>query len=220
MKAVNIRSIELMQALREAHETTRTPMVVSGCVGPRGDGYVSGEVMSADEAAAYHAPQVSAFAEAGADMVSAVTMTNASEAIGVARAAAQAGLPVSLAFTVEIDGRLPSGQTLPEAISDVDAATSNGPAYYMINCAHPTHFDSVLQTKAAWTRRIGGIRANASTKSHAELDAATSLDAGNPQELGQQYRALRRLLPRATVLGGCCGTDHRHVEHICHACAA
>lgn len=218
MKAVNIRSIELMQALREAHETTRTPMVVSGCVGPRGDGYVSGEVMSADEAAAYHAPQVSAFAEAGADMVSAVTMTNASEAIGVARAAAQAGLPVSLAFTVETDGRLPSGQTLPEAISDVDAATSKGPVYYMINCAHPTHFDSVLQTKAAWTRRIGGIRANASRRSHRELNESPDLDAGNPIELAGQYRDLVRLLPRINVLGGCCGTDHRHVAAISLAC--
>lgn len=218
MAAVNAKSIALMLALRDAHETTRTPMVVSGNVGPRGDGYVSGEIMSADEAEAYHAPQISAFAEAGADMVSAVTMTNASEAIGVARAAAKAGMPVSLAFTVETDGRLPSGQTLPEAISEVDGATSNGPAYYMINCAHPTHFDSVLQTKAAWTRRIGGIRANASKRSHQELNESPDLDAGNPIELAGQYRDLVHLMPQINVLGGCCGTDHRHVAAISLAC--
>ncbi len=218
MAAVNAKSIALMRALRDAHETTRTPMVVSGNVGPRGDGYVSGEIMSADEAEAYHALQISAFAEAGADMVSAVTMTNASEAIGVARAAAKAGMPVSLAFTVETDGRLPSGQTLPEAISEVDAATSNGPAYYMINCAHPTHFDSVLQTKAAWTRRIGGIRANASKRSHQELNESPDLDAGNPIELAGQYRDLVHMMPQINVLGGCCGTDHRHVAAISLAC--
>ncbi len=218
MAAVNRTSIRLMHDLREAYETLRTPMIVSGCVGPRGDGYVPGEIMSADEAWAYHAHQVSAFAEAGADMVSAVTMTNANEAIGVARAAAKAGMPVAVSFTVETDGRLPTGQTLPEAISEVDAATSSGPAYYMINCAHPTHFDSVLHTKAAWTRRIGGIRANASKRSHQELNDSPDLDAGNPIELGGQYRDLVQRHPGINVLGGCCGTDHRHVAAISLAC--
>jgi S-methylmethionine-dependent homocysteine/selenocysteine methylase len=216
--AVNRNSILLMNDLREAYETMRTPMIVSGCIGPRGDGYVAGEIMSTDEAEAYHALQVAAFAEAGADMVSAVTMTNTNEAIGVARAAAKAGMPLSLSFTVETDGRLPTGQTLPEAIGEVDAATSNGPTYYMINCAHPTHFDSVLQTKAAWTRRIGGIRANASKRSHQELNDAPDLDAGNPIELGGQYRDLVQRHPGINVLGGCCGTDHRHVAAISLAC--
>ena len=218
MEAVNAKSIELMLALREAHETVRTPMVVSGNVGPRGDGYIPGELMSADEAEAYHAHQITTFADAGADMVAAVTMTNANEAIGVVRASVKAGLPVCLSFTVETDGRLPTGQTLPEAIGEVDAATSNGAAYYMINCAHPTHFDAVLRAGGAWTRRIGGIRANASMRSHQELNNSPDLDAGNPIELGGQYRDLVQLLPQINVLGGCCGTDHRHVAAISLAC--
>src|SRR3990167_6775411 len=211
---VNRDSIRLMHGLREAYETVRTPMIVSGCVGPRGDGYDPGQAMSAADAEAYHAHQISAFAEAGADMVSAITMTNANEAIGVARAAAKADMPVSLSFTVETDGRLPTGQTLPEAIGEVDSATSKGPAYYMINCAHPTHFDAVLSADDAWTRRIGGIRANASKRSHQELNDSPDLDAGNPLELGGQYRDLVRRHPGINVLGGCCGTDHRHVAAI------
>ncbi|MDP1967357.1 MAG: homocysteine S-methyltransferase family protein [Reyranella sp.] len=204
--AVNRHSIQLMDDLREAYETMRTPMIVSGCVGPRGDGYDAGQVMSAADA------------EAGADMVSAITMTNANEAIGVAHAAAKAGMPASVSFTVETDGRLPTGQTLAEAIGEVDAATSKGPAYYMINCAHPTHFDKVLQSKDAWTRRIGGIRANASRCSHQELNESPVLDAGDPIELGGQYRNLVQRHPGINVLGGCCGTDERHVAAISLAC--
>lgn len=218
MAAVNAKSIELMHALREAHETTRMPMVVSGCVGPRGDGYDPGQVMSVADAEAYHAHQIATFADAGADMVSAITLTNANEATGVARAAAKAGMPVALAFTVETDGRLPTGQTLAEAIDQVDAATENGPLYYMISCAHPTHFDEVLRTGGDWTRRLGGLRANASRRSHQELNDSPDLDAGNPIELGRQYLELVHLMPRINVLGGCCGTDHRHVAAISLAC--
>jgi homocysteine S-methyltransferase len=141
------------------------------------------------------------------------------EAIGLTRAAVAAKMPVAISFTVETDGRLPTGQSLQAAIEEVDGHTAYAPAYYMINCAHPTHFDSAV-TKGAWRDRIGGLRANASVKSHAELNDSTELDSGNPRELGAQYRALRKLLPRLTVLGGCCGTDHRHVEAICTACLA
>jgi homocysteine S-methyltransferase len=153
-------------------------------------------------------------------MVSAITMTNVNEAIGLTRAAMAANMPVAVSFTVETDGKLPTGQTLQEAIEAVDGATAHAPAYYMINCAHPTHFENVLKKSGAWRERIGGLRANASAKSHAELNESTELDAGNPRELGAQYRALRKLLPKLTVMGGCCGTDHRHVEEICTACLA
>jgi S-methylmethionine-dependent homocysteine/selenocysteine methylase len=213
----NRDSLALMREFRVEFETERSPMVVSGCVGPRGDGYDPGQVMSPKEAAAYHARQVRVLADAGADMVTAITMTNAAEAIGVTRAALQAGLPVVISFTLETDGRLPTGQKLQDAIEEVDAATASGPAYYMINCAHPTHFDAVL-SGGTWLKRLRGLRANASRRSHAELDAAADLDAGDPVELGSQYRALRRRHPQLNVLGGCCGTDHRHVEQISHAC--
>ena len=217
---VNRDSIRLMHDLREAYETPASPMVVSGCVGPRGDGYDPGHVMSPGAAEAYHAPQVEAFAEAGADMVSAITMTNTNEAIGVTRAAAKAGMPVALSFTVETDGRLPTGQPLGEAVALVDEATASSPAYYMINCAHPTHFDGVLASGMAWTKRIRGLRANASRRSHQELNDAPDLDSGDPIELGGQYRDLVRRHPQLNVLGGCCGTDHRHVEAIGLACRA
>lgn len=216
--AVNAESIQLMHDLRAASETPASPMVVSGCIGPRGDGYVPGEAMTEDLAEAYHALQVDAFAGAGADMVTAITMTNTSEAIGIVRATRKAGMPVALSFTVETDGRLPTGQTLAEAIELVDKVTSNAPAYYMINCAHPTHFENAIRSDQGWTRRIRGLRANASRRSHQKLNDAPDLDAGDPIELGRQYCDLVQALPQINVLGGCCGTDHRHVECIALAC--
>jgi S-methylmethionine-dependent homocysteine/selenocysteine methylase len=175
--------------------------------------------MGEAQAEALHAPQIRTFAETEADLVSAFTMTSVAEAVGVTRAAVAAGMPVVISFTLETDGRLPTGHSLKEAIQAVDAATGQAPAYYMINCAHPTHFESVLAGNEDWLQRLRGVRANASKRSHAELDEAKDLDDGNPVELGRQYRTLRRQLPHLTVLGGCCGTDHRHVEQICFACS-
>ncbi len=215
--AVNKESVQLMHDLRARHETASSPMVVSGCVGPRGDGYDPGQVMSAPDAESYHRLQIGAFAEAGVDMVSAITMTNANEAIGITRAAAAADVPVVVSFTVETDGRLPTGQSLVDAICEVDVVTGKGPAYYMINCAHPTHFQAVLGNEP-WTRRLGGLRANASKRSHEELNNSADLDAGSPVELGGEYRELLRRHPQINVLGGCCGTDHRHIECIALAC--
>jgi S-methylmethionine-dependent homocysteine/selenocysteine methylase len=129
-------------------------------------------------------------------------------------------MPVAISFTVETDGRLPTGQGLKEAIAEVDEATLGRPAYYMINCAHPTHFEATLAGKGAWLGRIRGIRANASRRSHAELNEAPDLDDGDPVELGGQYRSLLRRHPQIAVLGGCCGTDHRHIEAICAACTS
>jgi S-methylmethionine-dependent homocysteine/selenocysteine methylase len=213
----NREAIGLMRELRGAFERG-APMVISGCVGPRGDGYHPERTMGADEAEAYHARQIRTFAETEADMVTAITMTHTGEAIGVARAAGAAGMPVAISFTLETDGRLPSGETLGDAIAAVDEATGEAPAYFMINCAHPTHFTDVLAGAGGWARRVRGVRANASKRSHAELDEAQDLDDGDPAELAGEYAALRRLLPELTVLGGCCGTDHRHVEEICRAC--
>jgi S-methylmethionine-dependent homocysteine/selenocysteine methylase len=216
IRVANRDAIRLMLDLRARHATANTPIVVSGCVGPRGDGYDPGQVMTAEEAEAYHAHQIGALAEA--DMVAAITMTNANEAVGITRAAAKAGMPAAIAFTLETDGRLPTGQSLADAIKEVDAATEGRPVYYMINCAHPTHFEHVLSAQEAWTTRVRGIRANASRRSHQELNDAPDLDAGDPIELGGQYRDLLRQHPQINVLGGCCGTDHRHVECISLAC--
>jgi len=215
---VNRKAIELMVEVRDTNETARSPMVISGNLGPRGDGYDPGKMMSAREAHDYHAEQIEVFSGAAADLVSAFTMNYVNEAIGIAQAAKAAAMPVVISFTVETDGRLPTGQTLRDAITEVDAATGAAPVYYMLNCAHPTHFADALGAGESWVKRLRGLRANASRRSHAELDAATDLDDGNPQELGRQYAELRRKLAHITVLGGCCGTDHRHVEQIAFAC--
>jgi S-methylmethionine-dependent homocysteine/selenocysteine methylase len=213
LDSLNRRAIALMEELRES--AGDAPVVISGCVGPEGDGYRPAELLSADAARDYHSTQIGTFADAAADMVTAITMTYADEATGVTQAARDAGMPVAISFTVETDGRLPSGQPLGEAIEQVDAQTNRSPAYYMVNCAHPTHFEDVLD--GPWCERIVALRANASRRSHAELDDADELDEGHPEDLASRYTALRERLPQLRVLGGCCGTDHRHVAAISRA---
>jgi S-methylmethionine-dependent homocysteine/selenocysteine methylase len=212
----NRQAVRLMEDVRVGFPRLRA--VVSGCVGPRGDGYDPGELMRASEAERYHAEQIGTFRTTSAQMITAITMTNVPEAVGVTRAATAAGLPVVISFTVETDGTLPSGEYLGDAIEAVDAQTDGAPAYFMINCAHPDHFRDTLAQGGAWLRRLCGIRANASRCSHAELDEAEELDEGSPVELGRNYAELRAMLPHLVVLGGCCGTDHRHIAEIATAC--
>lgn len=219
LDSINRASVEILAGLRYEYRPRLAASAISGCIGPRGDGYVTGETMSPDEAERYHLVQVTTFACTEAELVTAITMTYPDEAIGIARAAARCYVPAVISFTVETDGRLPSGHTLGDAIQQVDKATDGYPAFYMINCAHPTHFAATITGDHSWKNRIGGIRANASTRSHAELDEAEELDAGDPVDLAERYRELRRELPNLTVVGGCCGTDHRHIEQIAAACA-
>lgn len=216
---VNRTSVQLLEDVRDEFDTARTPIVISGCIGPRGDGYVPDAVMSEADAEEYHRAQLETFADTAADLVTAITMNYAAEAIGIARAAMRANLPVVISFTVETDGRLPTGQPLAEAIGQVDDATSGGPAYFMVNCAHPSHVGHAVRAGEPWTARIRGLRANASRMSHAELNEAVELDAGDPTELGREYAWLRTHgFGQLNVMGGCCGTDHRHVEQIALAC--
>lgn len=212
----NRDAVALMADIVEASSLDR-PLIISGCIGPRGDGYDPGALMTAAEAEEYHAWQIGVFAETAVDLVTAMTMTNTPEAIGFANAGEKQDLPVVISFTVETDGRLPTGQPLGEAILQTDLEARKAPAYYMINCAHPTHFEDVLRESGPWITRLRGIRANASKCSHAELDEAELLDDGNPAELGRENAALRRLLPTLNIFGGCCGTDLRHIEKIAGA---
>jgi homocysteine S-methyltransferase len=216
---LNRAAVAMMFSVRDAWELPGAPIVVSGNLGPRGDGYAPERIMEADEAERYHNAQVRLFAEAGVDMVTAMTMTHSGEAIGIARAAGAAGVPVSMGLTVETDGRLPTGQPLGDAIAEIDACGAP-PAYFMINCAHPDHFRDVLAAAGTWRARIRAVRANASRLSHAELDAATELDPGDPAGLAADHSELLALLPNLCVFGGCCGTDHRHIVAIADACAA
>ncbi len=218
LDALNRKAIALMEELRTEY-AGRAPIVISGCVGPQSDGYSPETMLSADEAEAYHSTQIGTFADTAADMVTAITMTYAEEAIGVARALrARPGCRRRSRSRSRHDGQATRpARRSAQAIEQVDAETEAAPAYYMINCAHPTHFEDVLEAGAPWVSRIGGLRANASTKSHAELDEATELDEGDPADLGARHAALKARLPGVSVLGGCCGTDHRHVAAICTA---
>lgn len=216
LDAINRASVAYARDLRDRYGAG-IPVVINGLMGPRGDGYNPDAFMTADAARAYHAPQIASLKAGGVDMASVMTMTYVDEAVGVARAAADHGVPLCVSFTVETDGRLISGPTLREAIEATEAATGGSPVYYMVNCAHPDHFRAALGT-GDWLGRIGSIRANASRLSHAELDAAEELDAGDPVALGADYRDLAAILPNLRVVGGCCGTDHRHVDAISTAC--
>lgn len=212
LAAVNRRAIELLESMAAEYDE----VVVEGSVGPRSDAYNPTLLMDADEAERYHAVQLRTFADAGCAQATALTLTYPEEGIGIARAASSAGISVVVGFTVDTDGRLPSGHSLEEAIATVDHATDGAAEFFVINCAHPTHFADALPQGESRTR-IGGLRANASTLSHAELDEAEELDSGDPADLAERYVALRRDLPGLEVVGGCCGTDVRHVTAICDA---
>jgi len=216
LRAANVAAVDLVAALRDRWETAETPIVLNGAIGPRGDGYKAGR-MEAVEAEDYHAFQVDIFAGTKADMVSAITMNTVNEAVGIARAARAADIPCVVSFTVETDGRLVDGTTLRTAIEATEEATGASPAYYMVNCAHPTHFEQALARDEDWVKRIHGVRANASAKSHAELDESDTLDIGDMADLSRRYRGLTRAFPSMRILGGCCGTDHRHIHAICEA---
>jgi S-methylmethionine-dependent homocysteine/selenocysteine methylase len=214
LSGINKSAILLMSELSAEFEKSGLPSIISGCVGPRGDGYKPGEMMSVDDAHRYHHNQILDFKTAGAGQVTAITMNYLNEATGIALAAQSLQIPVVISFTVETDGHLPTGQHLKDAIETLDMLTDSYPAYYMINCAHPTHFKNMLNEPGHWLTRIKGIRANASTKSHAELDESTELDPGDPLTLAHDYHDLKQRLPGLNVLGGCCGTDHRHIDAI------
>lgn len=209
---LNEAAITFLLELRERYAATVPQVIISGMIGPRGDGYRPDYLLGANEAAAYHAPQIEAFATAGADLVTAYTLSDVGEALGIVEAARTVGIPVAISFTVETDGTLPSGMPLAEAIDEVDSA--GGPDYFLLNCAHPTHIERGLTQPGAWRERIVGIRTNASTKSHAELDEAEELDEGDPESLATAQARVRPLLPRLSIIGGCCGTDTRHVARM------
>lgn len=210
----NEMSIGQLQQLRWEYRHDVPEILVSGCIGPRSDGYLVTDAMAVREAEEYHSLQVHAFKQASADLCTAMTINYSNEGLGIAKAAKAWRLPVVISFTVETDGQLPSGESLKDAIERIDRETDAYPLYYMINCAHPSHFFHRLETAGAWLLRLGGVRANASCRSHAELDEATELDPGDQRELADWYRKLKTFCPSLRVFGGCCGTDAGHLEMI------
>ena len=218
LRQVNIDAVKFCADMQPEFAAAGVNSLVSGVFGPRRDGWKYDAVMSVDEAEHYHDAQMAAFAEAGVQYVTCYTLTNVPEAIGLANLARQQGLSIVLSFTLETDGRLPGGKPLGQAIEETDAATGGYPAYYMLNCVHPIHFAGTVREAGRWIDRIGGVRANASMKSHAELDESEVLDVGDWNDLAQRYQQLLPFMPSLRVIGGCCGTDHRHISAICDVC--
>jgi len=251
LEQANVESIRFMQDLKDEYHRKcaalngpddedailAQPIVISGCIGPRGDGYVVGDLMTPMQAKEYHLEQIMVLAnKTSADLVSGFTLTYADEAAGMVLAAKEADVPIVISFTLETDAKLPSGETLKEAITKVDELTDGYASYFMINCAHPTHFASMLAQelggnddasgeanktqdddagdRSFWLNRLYGVRANASCKSHAELDGATELDEGDPADLSLRCMQLKSCMPKLCIVGGCCGTDERHIEQI------
>jgi len=211
MNRLNRDAVRFAAEVRNRWRNRVSPILLNGVVGPSGDGYAPDTALDPETAERLHAPQITTFAEEKVDMVSAITMTHIGEAVGIVHAAKAARLPVVVSFTVETDGRLPTGEKLGDAVAATDAATDGAPLYYMVNCAHPDHFRTAFEMQEQWIWRIGGLRANASRLSHAELDVAEALDDGDPSEFGQLHADMVKLIPNLRVVGGCCGTDHRHV---------
>ena len=190
-------------------------IAISVCIGPRGDGYSPTNKMSVEMAEEYHSAQIKSIVDTNADFISALTMNYNEEAIGIVKAAKKNNIPVVISYTLETDGTLPSGETLEAAIITLDKKTDNYVSYFMINCAHPNHFASILDPNSKWTNRIKGLRANASNKSHSELNESETLDIGDKEQLAREYQNLKLLLPNLSIIGGCCGTDHTHLKEIC-----
>jgi len=211
LRKLNIEAIELIAGVRE--EKGDLPTVLCGQVGPRGDGYAPTDQMSTHEAEDYHSEQIEVYSNTEADLVSGFTLCYPEEASGVVRAAQRFDMPVAIAFTVETDGRLPTGVSVKEAIEQVDEESDGGALYYLINCAHPDHFTSIFSDEP-WMKRLRGVVANSSRCSHAELEVAEELDEGDPDELGIQVGGLRKQFSHFNILGGCCGSNLRHMKRI------
>jgi len=212
---VNKLAIDQLKAIKQEYVNDLPFILISGQIGPAKDGYIIDEVMPVHEAQQYHNLQIKAFKNAGADFATALTIGYIDEALGIVNSAKANNLPIVISFTVETDGNLPSGESLKEAINTIDEVTNAYPMHYMINCAHPSHFIGKLENKQSWQLRIKGIRANASCKSHSELDEAKELDKGDIKDFGKWHNILKAKLPNLIVFGGCCGTDVSHVSEIC-----
>ncbi|WP_135501055.1 homocysteine S-methyltransferase family protein [Roseovarius aestuariivivens] len=219
LEEINIRGIEFYKDFAREYKSEATPMLVGGVIGPRGDAYNVGRTPDEAEAEDYHAEQILTFKKAGADLVTAATFSSVAEATGLTRAAKAAGMPVVISFFVAKGGKLKGGETLEEAIAQVDAATDSAPAYYMINCTHPTEFMPGLDD-GGWVRRLGGFMPNAVAMDTLDLCKLGHLEDGDPAELGGQMADLARRYPHINVWGGCCGTDGRHIGEITRQVAA
>ncbi|MDX2274422.1 MAG: homocysteine S-methyltransferase family protein [Hyphomonadaceae bacterium] len=208
------RCIGFLREAAEPFEGQIPDIKIVGCVGPRGDAYSLNRTITAEEAEDYHAVQIETLKRAGVDLISAMTFNNIEEAVGVARAAAKANMPLTVSFTLDSTHRLKSGPSLKQAIEQTDARAGDArPAFYGVNCSHPVEFEPALEP-GDWIKRVRSLRPNASAKEKVELCKIGHLEDGDPVEFGEQMGDLARRYPHIDVWGGCCGTWERHLDHI------
>lgn len=207
-----LRSLDFLCSVAEPFRADLPEVLVAGVVGPRGDAYGHEHTMDADEAEDYHGVQLATLRQAEVDLVSGLTFADVPEAVGLARAAASAGLPLSVSFMVDRTGRLTTGSTLKDAVEAVDEqAGASRPDFYGINCSHPSELEAAL-VPGPWLERLRMLRPNASPADKQELCEIGHLESGDPAELGDQLAALGERLPQVDVWGGCCGTWDDHLR--------
>jgi len=214
LRNVQHRVIRFLDDLRAEYADRVSDVYIAACIGPRGDAYGTGGDISADESEDYHSVQLHNLDGTAADMAVAATFNNVPEAIGVIRAANSIGIPIGVSLTLTPEGRLRSGPSLREAIETIDEASGGGAVWFGTNCAHPVEFEPALADAGPWLERLRYIRPNAAKMDKIALCSLGHLEDGDPVELGQQMGEVARRFPRVDILGGCCGTDERHLSQI------
>lgn len=214
LRDMQLRSVDFLREAAQPYAGQIREILIVGTVGPRGDAYSLNQVITADEAEDYHSAQLETLRDAKVDLVSALTFNNTPEAVGVARAAASFGLPLSVSFALDSDHRLMSGPTLREVIETVDREAGEArPAYFGVNCSHPLEFTPALES-GEWIRRIRMLRPNAVSMEKTQLCRLGHLESGDPDELGRQMGELAARYPHIDIWGGCCGTWDAHLDRI------
>ncbi|MBW2409401.1 MAG: homocysteine S-methyltransferase family protein [Deltaproteobacteria bacterium] len=204
---------DFINRIRQDVSQSADCIYIAGLIACRGDSYEPREALTADKAEAYHRLQAQELAHAGVDFILAATLPAVSEALGIAAALSQCAIPYSLSFVIRSDGRVLDGTPLQAAIEKIDAAVNPGPLFYQINCVHPAIFRKAIEQSEPGFDRLLGLQANTSEKSPEELDGLGYLDTSEPEEFAESMLALHTHFG-LKIIGGCCGTDHRHIEEI------
>ncbi|WP_328858470.1 homocysteine S-methyltransferase family protein [Williamsia herbipolensis] len=212
---LQLRAIDFLREVAEPRRAEVPALLYAGVVGPRFDAYDPARQITAVESQAYHSEQIATLARAGVDLVQTLTLSSIPEAVGVCRAAARAGLPVSVSFTLDnTTHRLSSGPSLRDAVETVDLETGpDRPAFYGVNCSHPLEFIPAVEP-GGWFRRVRSLRPNAALLDKIELSSLGHLERGNPTQLGELMGDLAKRHPHIDIWGGCCGTWDTHLEEI------
>jgi homocysteine S-methyltransferase len=216
----NIAAIDFLRDIAQDYAGQIPRLLVGGILGPRGDAYSLNQTITAASAEDYHAVQLQTLKRAGVDFAIAQTINNIPEAVGIARAAAAINMPLSISLTLDSSGRLKSGPSLGEAITEIDRLSDDtAPAFYMLNCSHPVEYAPAI-TANGWTHRLRGVRPNASKMEKIALCKLGHIEDGDPVELGQQMADLRARFPHMDIFGGCCGTGAAHLREMAKALRA